>query len=106
MATYKIKSIIYEAVFEDGTSEDREIVDEGRIAFLSGGDHDCKVWFATDIPDMANSTNYVIGSKTTSKYYEEGVTRDHRNTMIGIIEDNNHDLVLCAYTMPGVGLIK
>jgi hypothetical protein len=106
MATYKIKSIIYEAIFDDGTTEEREIVDEGRIAFLSGGDHDAKFWFASDLPDIANSNNYIAGCPTFDDYFEEGVTRNRKNTMIGIVEDGNYDLVLCAYTMPVVGLVK
>lgn len=106
MASYRIKSIIYEYTDEDGVTTDHEIVDEGRISFLSGGDHDAKFWFASDLPDISNSNNYIAGCSTLDPYFQEGVTRDRKNTMIGIIEDGNFDLVLCAYTMPTVGLVK
>lgn len=107
MPSCKILSIIYELELEDGTVEQREIVDEGRIVMMHGTDHDFKFWFATDLPDIANSTDLVAGCNTMDGYFEEGVTKSHKNTMLGIIEDGNHDLVLCAYTRPGgLGLVK
>ena len=106
MPSCKIKSILFEVVHEDGTIEEREIVDEGNIIFATGNDHDAKFWFATDIPDVKDSTHTIAGCKTLDGHFEKGVTRDHKNTMIGIIEDGNHDLVLCLYTPPGFGLAK
>ena len=106
MASFKILSIVFEVVADDGTTEEREVVNEGRISFLEGADHNAKFWFATDLPDAANSTNVVAGCRTLDAHFEEGVTRNHRNTMAGIIDDGNHDLVICAYTTPGFGLAK
>lgn len=107
MPAHKILSIVYEVVFDDGTTEHREIIDEGHIMLMQGSDHDAKFWFATDLPDIAGSTDLIAGCSTFDAFYEEGVTRNHKNTMLGIIEDGNHDLVLCAYTRPGgFGLVK
>ena len=106
MPSCKIKSIVFDIVHEDGTIEEREIVDEGNIVFATGTDHNAEFWFATDLPDIANSTHLIAGCGTFNAHVEEGVTRDHKNTMIGIIEDGNHDLVFCAYTPPGFGLVK
>ena len=107
MASCKIKSIIFEVIHEDGTVEEREIIDEGNIIFAHGEDHDAKFWFATDLPDVAESTDVIAGCPTFNTFYEEGVTRDHKNTMMGIVADGNHDLILCAYTRPGgFGLVK
>ena len=107
MPRCKILSIIYEVEFEDGTTEQRELVDEGRIMLMHGADHDAKFWFATDLPDVVGSTDVIAGCPTFDAFYEEGVTRDHKNTMMGIVNDGNHDLILCAYTRPGgFGLVK
>ena len=107
MPSCRILSIVYEVDFDDGTTEQREIVDEGHIMLLQGGDHDCKFWFATDLPDIINSSDVIAGCDTMDDFYEEGVTRNHKNTLMGIVNDGNHDLVLCAYTRPGgVGLAK
>ena len=106
MASCKIKSIIFEVIHEDGTVEEREIVNEGNIIFAHGADHNANFWFATDIPDVANSTHLIAGCGTFAAHFEAGVTRDYKNTMVGIIEDGNHDLVLCLHTPPGFGLVK
>lgn len=107
MPSHKILAIVYEVTFEDGTTEVREIIDEGRIMVMQGNDHAAKFWFATDLPDIAESTDVIAGCPTFNAFYEEGVTRDHKNTMLGIVNDGNHDLILCAYTRPGgLGLVK
>ena len=106
MPSYKIKSIVFEVESEDGTVEEREVSDEGRIVFATGTDHDASFWFATSVLEVANSNHIIAGSNTFSEYVQEGVTRDYNNTLKGIIEDGNYDFVLCTYTMPGFGLVK
>ncbi len=106
MPSFKIKSIVYEAVNENGEIEEFEIVDEGNLIFLTGADHSKKTWFATELPEIKNSTHAVIGCKTIDDYFEEGKTRDMKNTMIGMVKGGNHDLVICTYSVPEFGMIK
>ena len=107
MPAHKILSIVYEVTFGDGTTEQREIVGEGSIMVMQGNDHAAEFWFATDLPDIAKSTDVIAGCPTFDAFYEEGVTRDHKNTMMGIVKDGNHDLILCVHTRPdGFGLAR
>jgi len=91
---FKIRSIVYEVINDDGTTEDVYLEDQtdnlGYIKFLmgpGGPDDEQRFWIASDHDGLTDGTN-VIASGVPGASRDPEVHKDRTNTMIGLIRDN------------------
>ena len=91
---FKIKSIVYETVNDDGTTEDVFLEDShdelGYIKFLTasaGPEEEQRFWIASDHNGLTDGTN-VVASSVPGAAENPEVHKDRTNTMIGLIRDN------------------
>lgn len=90
---FKIKSIVYEAVNDDGTTEDVFLEDSydelGYIKFLEASpnpDDTQKFWIASDHDGLTDGTN-AIATGLPGEPVNSEIHKDRTNTMIGLIRD-------------------
>lgn len=112
---FRIKSIIYEAVNDDGTTEDVYLEDTrageewgmGHIKFLSASpnaDEKHHFWIASSHDGITDGTN-VIASGLPGVEKTEEWHKDRSNTMIGLIRDNAC-AAYCIYSPDPFALTK
>lgn len=91
---FKIRSIVYEVINDDGTTEDvcleHSYDDLGYIKFLSANPSDVghgqQFWIASDHDGLTNGTN-AIASGVPGAEIDSVLHKDRTNTMIGLIRD-------------------
>lgn len=102
---YRIKSLVYERVNEDGTTEDVYLEDHvealrlnmGYIKFLAASpreDEPHRFWIASSHNGMTDGT-HVIANGLPGVPTDPEIHKDRTNTMIGLIRDN----ACCAYVI-------
>lgn len=91
---FKIKSIVYEVINDDGTTEDvflEDCVDDmGYIKFLEASpspDEEQRFWIASDHDGLTDGTN-AIATGVPGAGVNLEIHKDRTNTMIGLIRDN------------------
>lgn len=94
---FKIKSLVYEFVNDDGTVTDIYLEDDnagmgmGHIKFLSANPsdekHDQQFWIASSHDGLTDGTN-VIATGVPGAGMNPEIHKDRTNTMIGLIRDN------------------
>lgn len=93
-ARFKIKSIVYEHINDDGTTEDIYLEDRGgeklgHIKFLEASpnpDEEQRFWIASDHDGLTDGTNVIASSVPGADNGQEW-HKDRSNTMIGLIRD-------------------
>jgi len=91
---FKIRSIVYEVINDDGTTEDvcleHSYDDLGYIKFLEASpnpDDAQKFWIASDHDGLTDGTNAIATGVPGASVNPE-THKDRTNTMIGLIRDN------------------
>jgi len=91
---FKIRSIVYAVINDDGTSEDvcleHSYDDLGYIKFLSATPNpgeEQQFWIASDHDGLTDGT-HAIATGVTGAAVNPEVHKDRTNTMIGLIRDH------------------
>lgn len=91
---FKIRSIVYEVINDDGTTEDvcleHSYDDLGYIKFLEASpnpDEEQHFWIASDHDGLTNGTN-AIATGVPGAGVNPEIHKDRTNTMIGLIRDS------------------
>ena len=106
---FKIKSLVYEAVNEDGSVEDVELgdcCDLGNIAFLKSDAVDsCQTfWIASDHGGIMGG-NRAIASPVPGQFLDKETLVNRTNTLIGMVRDGTCQ-VFASYELPELSLVK
>ncbi len=108
---FKIRSIVYELVNDDGTTEDvcleHHTDNLGYIKFLEASpdpDEEQHFWIASDHDGLTDGT-HAIASGVPGAGVDTTVHKDRTNTMIGLIRDNACTAYV-AYSLDPLALVK
>lgn len=103
---YPITSIRYTATLDDGSTEEREVIDSnlGSIKWFIGSDSDQTFWVASDHAELMNKT-HAVASPVGGQDIPE-TCKDWQNTLTGMIKDG-HGTVLYVYDggEPGLKIV-